>query len=295
MEKSAFSSYTVVEEFEHDVLGELDMNALRKMVAALIVATAIAAPASAKEPVEGVKVGRMSILRNLVSEEKLEQQAGLQYDALTRKAYQQQALLGDNHATTKRVRRIANDMLPHAVKFNERAKTWKWEINVINSPTINAFCMPGGKIVVFTGIIDKLQMTDDEIALVVGHEIAHALREHSRARAAKSTITNVGAIAAGLLIGGNVGQLAQVGGDLLGRRFSRTDETEADLVGMELAARAAYDPRAGVHLWEKMSAAAKGAPPQWLSTHPSGTTRIQTFKDNIKDVLPLYEKAKAGG
>ncbi|MEQ1695520.1 MAG: M48 family metallopeptidase [Hyphomicrobiaceae bacterium] len=271
------------------------MSALRSVAAAMMIAVGIVAPASAKEPVEGVKIGRMSIMRNLVSEEKLEHQASLQYDALTRKAFQQQALLGDNHAITKRVRKIANDLLPHATKFNERAKTWKWEINVINSPTINAFCMPGGKIVVFTGIIDKLQMTDDEIALVVGHEIAHALREHSRARAAKSTITNVGAIAAGLLIGGNVGQLAQVGGDLLGRRFSRTDETEADLVGMELAARAAYDPRAGVRLWEKMSAASKGAPPQWLSTHPSGATRIQTFKDNIKDVLPLYERAKAGG
>jgi len=274
------------------------MRALRNFSIAIVMAASMAvlapAPGSAKEPVEGVKVGRMSILRNLVSDEKMEQQAGLQYDALTRKAFQQQALLGDNHPTTKRVRKIANDLLPHAPKFNERAKTWKWEINVINSPTINAFCMPGGKIVFFTGIIDKLQMTDDEIALVMGHEIAHALREHSRARAAKSTITNVGAIAASIFIGGNVGQLAQVGGDLLGRRFSRNDETEADLVGMELAARAAYDPRAGVRLWEKMSAASKGAPPQWLSTHPSGATRIKTFQDNIKDVLPLYERAKAG-
>ena len=272
------------------------MRAMRVYAVAMMVAFACAVPHAspvlAKEPVEGVKLGRMSILRNLVSEEKLEQQAGLQYDALTRKAYQSQALLGDNHATTKRVRKIANDLLPHAAKFNERSTTWKWEINVINSPTVNAFCMPGGKIVVFTGIIDKLQLSDDEIALIVGHEIAHALREHSRARAAKSTVTNIGAIAASVLIGGNVGQLAQVGGDLLGRRFSRGDETEADLVGMELAARAGYDPRLGVQLWEKMGQVSKGAQPQWLSTHPSGATRIQTFKDNLKDVLPLYERAK---
>ncbi len=274
------------------------MNMMRGIAATMVVALALAAPVSAREPDGdgGVKVGRMSILRNLVSEEGLEQQAGLQYDALTRKAYQQQALLGENHPTTQRVRKIAGELLPHATKFNERAKTWKWEINVINSPTVNAFCMPGGKIVVFTGIIDKLKMSDDEIALVVGHEIAHALREHSRARAAKGTITNVGAIAVSILTGSNaVGQLASVGGDLLGRKFSRNDETEADLVGMELAARAAYDPRAGVGLWEKMSTFSKGAPPQWLSTHPSGAARIQTFKDNIKDVIGLYEKAKNGG
>jgi predicted Zn-dependent protease len=266
---------------------------LAGVMVACVVATAPVAVHALDPKQDGVKVGRMSILRNLVSEEKMEQQAGLQYDALTRKAYQQQALLPEGHATTKRVRKIADELLPHAYKFNERAKTWKWEINVINSPTINAFCMPGGKIVVFTGIIEKLNMTDDEIALVMGHEIAHALREHSRARAAKQTITNVGAIAVSVLTGSNAaGQLASVGGDLLGRKFSRNDETEADLVGMELAARAGYDPRQGVTLWEKMGAANKGAPPQWLSTHPASSTRIETFRTNLKDVMPLYEKAK---
>ncbi len=267
------------------------MTRVKILAAALIVLMGFVAPASARES-DGVKIGRMSILRNLVSEEKMEKTAALQYDALTRKAYQQQALLGDDNAHVKRVRRIATELLPHSYKFNERARTWKWEINVINSATINAFCMPGGKIVFFTGIIEKLKLTDDELALVMGHEIAHALREHSRARAAKTTITNVGAIAVGLLVGGNAGQLAQVGGDLLGRRFSRSDETEGDLIGMELAARAGYDPRAGVSLWEKMGAASKGAPPQWLSTHPSSTSRIATIKANLKDVLPLYEKAK---
>ena len=270
------------------------------LTAVILGAALVLAPAAAREPGnsdnEGVKIGRKSILRSLVSEDKLEAQAGLQYDALTRKAYQEQALLGDDNAMTKRVRKIASELLPHAGKFNDRAKTWKWEINVINSPTVNAFCMPGGKIVVFSGIIEKLNMSDDEIALVVGHEIGHALREHSRARAAKGTITNVLAIGAAIVTGSNaVGQLASVGGDLLGRKFSRNDETEADLVGMELAARAAYDPRTGVGLWEKMSQLSKSAPPQWLSTHPSNANRIQTFKDNVKDVMHLYEAAKAGG
>jgi len=269
----------------------------RWMVVAALAACALT-PAAAREPDsdenEGVKLGRLSILRSLVSEDRLERQAGLQYDALTQKASAQQALLRDDHPTVQRVRGIASKLLPHTGKFNDRAKTWKWEINVINSQTVNAFCMPGGKIVVFTGIIDQLHMTDDEIALVVGHEIAHALREHSRARAAKGTITNVLAIGAAVLTGSNaVGQLASVSGDLLGRKFSRNDETEADLVGMELAARSAYDPRAGIGLWEKMSQLSKGAPPQWLSTHPSSVNRIQTFKDNVKDVIHLYEKAQA--
>ncbi len=269
---------------------------VRLLAAAVVLALSLGA-VQAREPQtddkEGVKIGRMSILRSLVSEDRLEQQSALQYDALAQKAADQHALLGDQDPVTLRVRRIANDLLPYAGKFNERARTWKWEINVINSPTVNAFCMPGGKIVVFTGIIDKLQLSDDEIALIVGHEIAHALREHSRARAAKGNITNILAIGAAVLTGSNaVGQLASVSGDLLGRKFSRNDETEADLVGMELAARAGYDPHTGIHLWEKMSDYAKGAPPQWLSTHPSNASRIATFKNNLKDVVGLYEKAK---
>lgn len=244
---------------------------------------------------EGVKIGHMAIVRNLYSGEALEKQALAQYEGLTRKAVQQKALLDENHPQVQRLRRIAAELLPHSYKFNDRARSWNWEINIIASPgTINAFCMPGGKIVFFTGILDKLQLTDDEVALVMGHEIAHALREHARERAAKQAITNVGAIAISILTGSNAaGQLASVGGDLLGRRFSRGDETEADLVGMELAARAGYDPRAGVSLWQKMGAVSKGVPPQWLSTHPSSASRIKTIEDNLKDVMGLYERAKA--
>jgi predicted Zn-dependent protease len=260
-------------------------------VAALAIAMLLALPAGAREP-DGVKVGNPSILRRLVSAEKLEQAGEMQYVQLTRQAFQKRALLPDEHPQVVRLRRIFQDLLPHSYKFNERAKSWKWEVNVVNSPSINAFCMPGGKIAFFTGILQQLQLTDDEVAMIMGHEIAHALREHARERAAKTTLTNVGALAVGVLVGGNVGELARVGGGLLSLKFSRSDETEADLVGMELAARAGYDPRAGITLWEKMSRAAKGAPPQWLSTHPSGTTRIDTIKSNLKDVMPLYERAR---
>jgi predicted Zn-dependent protease len=253
----------------------------------------LATSLAAREPEAGVKVGNPSFVRKLVSAEKVEQQGEMQYLQLTGQVRQKGALLSDNHPQVVRLRRIFQDLLPHSYKFNERAKDWKWEVNVFNARQINAFCMPGGKIAFFTGILQQLQLSDDEVAVVMGHEIAHALREHARERMAKGMLTNVGAIAVSILVGGNAGELARVGGGLLSLKFSRSDETEADLVGMEIAARAGYDPAAGITLWEKMSAAAKGAPPQWLSTHPASTTRIDTIRKNLKDVLPLYEEARA--
>ena len=153
--------------------------------------------------------------------------------------------------------------------------------------------MPGGKIAVFTGILDTLKLTDDELAMVLGHEMAHALREHARARAAKVTLTNVGTLAVGLVIGGNVGELARQGGGLLNLKFNRDDERDADLIGMEIAARAGYDPEAGITLWQKMAQVARGAPPTWLSTHPSSEDRVRRIKAAMKDVAKLYERGKA--
>lgn len=243
----------------------------------------------------GVKVGNPSFVRKLVPAESLEKAAFKQYGMLKQQAISKGALLPADHPQNQRLRRIAADLLPHAHKWNPRAKDWKWEVNLIRSNSINAFCMPGGKIAFFTGIIDRLKLTDDEVAIVMGHEIAHALREHARERAAKNTLTNVGGrIIGSLIFGGGAGEvIGAAGGNLLTLRFSRGDELESDLIGMELAARAGYDPAAGISLWKKMSAAAKGAPPQWLSTHPAGDTRIKLIEDNLKDVAGLYQRAKA--
>ena len=157
--------------------------------------------------------------------------------------------------------------------------------------------MPGGKIAFYTGILDRLQLSDDEVAMVMGHEMAHALREHARERMGKSTATQIGANVLGQVMGlGQIGQtVTQYGAQLLTLKFSREDESEADLVGMELAARAGYDPRAGVTLWRKMAAANKGAPPQWLSTHPSSSSRIADIERNLPKVMPLYEQARRQG
>lgn len=260
------------------------------VIAASAAALLLAGTAFAEE---GVKVPRKSIFTKLISADRVEQSSALQYDQMTRQAFQKGSLLEPNAPEVARVRRIFKDLYPHTFKFNERAKDWKWEINVFRSPMINAFCMPGGKIAFFTGILDKLQLTDDEVAMIMGHEMGHALWEHARERAAKTNLTNIGSRVIGALLFGQAGEvIGAAGSSLAALKFSRNDETEADLIGLELAARAGYDPRAGVTLWQKMSQASKGAPPAWFSTHPSSATRIQTIEKNIPDVQQLYEKAK---
>ena len=258
-----------------------------------IVASVPATAQRTKDDDEGVKVRRASIIRNLVPAASLEKAALQQYGQLRAQAVGRNALLAEDDAQAKRVQRIAKELLPHTHKWNSRAKDWPWEVIVVKTPTVNALCMPGGKIAVFTGIIDTLKLSDDELAMVLGHEMAHALREHARARAAKVTLTNVGTLAVGLVIGGNVGELARQGGGLLNLKFNRDDERDADLIGMEIAARAGYDPQAGITLWQKMAQVARGAPPTWLSTHPSSEDRVRRIKAAMKDVAKLYERGKA--
>ena len=269
------------------------MKASKTLLAAVLCLPLLAPPALAQR--DGVNVGENSVFSRLVSAADMEKMADQQYRQTLREAQQQNALAPANHPQVVRLRAIADRIIPHAIAWNPRAKDWKWEINVIGSKQINAWCMPGGKIAFYTGILNQLQLTDDEAAAVMGHEIAHALREHARERAGKNAATSVGAnVLAQILGAGAIGQQVIGGGaQLLSLRFSRDDETEADIVGLELAARAGYDPRAAVSLWKKMSAANKGAPPQWLSTHPAGATRIGEIERNLPKVLPLYERAKA--
>ena len=255
----------------------------------------LSVPAAARE---GVDVGGISRMAQLVPAETVERSAKQQYAQLLQQGAQQNALVSSDQPQLKRLRAIAKRIIPHAMAWNPRAKDWRWEVNLLSSNQINAFCMPGGKIAFYTGILDKLKLSDDEVAMVMGHEMAHALREHARERMAKTAATQgfaslLGAIAAqqfGIDPGLTEG-VARGGANLFALEFSRSDESEADLVGMELAARAGFDPRAGVTLWQKMSAANKGAPPQWLSTHPSGTTRIAEIQANLPKVMPLYQRA----
>jgi predicted Zn-dependent protease len=259
-------------------------------IAALVVAC-FAQGAVARE---GVEVGGNSAFSKLVPAEQVERSAVQQYAQLLQQAAAKKALGPPEHPEVKRLRRIAQRIIPFALQWNPRARDWQWEVNLIGSPQINAFCMPGGKIAFYSGILKTLQLTDDEVAMVMGHEVAHALREHARERMGKNAATGLGASVLSSILGlGQVGQtVTHYGAQLLTLEFSREDESEADLVGMELGARAGFDPRAGITLWQKMSAVNKSAPPQWLSTHPSGKTRIADMQANLPKVLPLFEKAK---
>ncbi|HEY8605688.1 MAG TPA: M48 family metallopeptidase [Noviherbaspirillum sp.] len=260
----------------------------------------LAVPAWAgKADAEGVQVDEMSALRKLVPEEELEAAAAQQYLDIRKEASQHKALAPDNHPQVQRLNAIANKLVPHAVRWNPRAAQWKWEVSLIGSKDINAFCMPGGKIAFFTGILDQLKLTDDEVAIVMGHEIAHALREHGRERVAKSGLASAGAKIAGFGLSALLGIDPNLAGAATGGianltmlKFSRDDETEADLVGLDIVARAGYDPRAGIALWRKMGMVNKTENLQWLSTHPAGKSRIAEIQRHLPSVMPLYAKTK---
>jgi len=203
--------------------------------------------------------------------------------------------LNRDPAQVNRVRAIASRLIPATGAFRGDAPSWKWEVNVVASSEVNAWCMPGGKIAVYTGLIEKLRPTDDELAAVMGHEIAHALREHGRERASQQMVqqTVVGVGAALLGIGDAGASLANVVADVtVGLPYSREFEREADRIGIELSARAGFDPRAAITLWQKMTQVGGGGPPQFLSTHPAPENRIADLQGYSVKVMPLYEAAR---
>ncbi len=230
----------------------------------------------------------------LVSESELEKAAQQSYAQVLEKA-RKAGKLDTDPAMVARVRRIVQRLIPQTRVFRPDAPRWRWEVHVIDSDELNAWCMPGGKIVVYSGLIKKLKLTDDELAAILGHEIAHALREHARERTSQALAANLaldlGAAFLGLDSGSRqlAGTLYQV---TVGLPFSRLHEQEADRIGVELAARAGYDPYAAVRVWEKMARVSKRNPPEWLSTHPSHASRIKDLKKYAARVYPLYLQAK---
>ncbi len=248
---------------------------------------------------DGIQLRPMPSYRKLASSEKMEEQSRQQYLQMMRAAQQKGALAPTSEPQLIRLRAIAQRIIPHATRWNPEAADWKWEVNLLGSPEINAFCMPGGRIGFFSGILTKLKLTDDEAAAIMGHEIAHALREHGREQMVKKTATNVGARLGGAVLSAWLGidpnitdTVAQYGSHFASLKFSRDDEREADLIGLDLAARAGYDPRAGVVLWQKMAAASKGSPPAFMSTHPGGRERIEQMNEHMGVLLPLYARVR---
>ncbi len=203
--------------------------------------------------------------------------------------------LNKNASQTKRVRAISKKLIAQVGVFRKDALAWNWEVNVIDEPTLNAWCMPGGKIAFYSGIIEKLKLTDAEIASIMGHEIAHALKEHSRERASQHKLKQIGLVTASAVLGlkQDTLMLANLASKFaIELPFGRSHETEADNMGIELSARAGYNPDAAVNVWRKMQKISKNQPAEFMSTHPSHENRIKNLTKMSKKVYPLYQKAK---
>ncbi len=251
------------------------------------------------ESVQTTQGGAVGVQRNQymvsgLSSSEVDRMAAESYQEMLAEA-RSKNLLNTDAAMLKRLRTIADRLVGEVDHFRPDARSWDWEVNLIKSDALNASCMPGGKILFYTGIVDQLKLSDDEIAQIMGHEIAHALREHGREAISRAYATQMGTQVIGSLLG--LGDGARQAADLavqygLTLPNSRANETEADLIGLELAARAGYNPEAAVTLWQKMGAASQGQPPAFLSTHPSSSGRIETLRGNIAKVRPLYEAAR---
>jgi len=256
----------------------------------------VAATLAGCETVQTTRPGAVGVERQqtmLVSSDDVNRSAVQAYRQEMKKAASK-GLLNRNAAQVARVRVIALRLAAASGAFRPDAPGWAWESNVITSKEINAWCMPGGKMAVYTGLIEQLNVTDDELAAVMGHEIAHALREHGRERASQAMAQGMALSVLGIAVGASDAslQLAQIITDVtINLPNSRGHELEADRIGVELAARAGYDPRAAVTLWQKMAKAAGGGPPQFLSTHPSPDNRIRDLQVYAERVMPLYRSA----
>jgi len=258
---------------------------------------AVAVLATACQSVQTTQPGAIGVTRKqmmAVSAEKVDEGAKVAYDQEVTKARQAGALNKDKQVYD-RVQKISQRLIPQTKVFRPDALGWAWEVNVQSSEDVNAYCMPGGKIMVYTGLVEQLHATDAELAAVIGHEIAHALREHSRERISRAYAEQVALAGIALATGASntTMQLAsQVSAVTFQLPHSREQEAEADRIGLELMARAGYDPNAAVVLWQKMGKLAQGGPPEFLSTHPSGESRIRDLEAAVPRVLPLYQAAK---
>ena len=230
----------------------------------------------------------------MVSSQEIDKAAAQEYAKVIAQA-RQKGTLDRNAQHVQRVRAIMNRIVPQVGTFRPEARSWAWEVHAIQEDQLNAWAMPGGKMVVYSGLIEKLRLTDDELAAIMGHEIAHSLREHARERVSREMATGLGLGIAGAVFG-----LGQVGQELAGMvaqvtftlPYSRTHETEADRIGVELAARAGYNPQAAISLWQKMLQAGGNGGPQILSTHPSPESRLADLKVYADRVMPLYQQAR---
>lgn len=261
----------------------------------LSLALAMGLLVSACQTVQTTQPGTVGITRTqsmAVSSREIDAASAQAYSKMVQEAARKQQLNRDSAMTT-RVQTIARKLIAQTPVFREDARRWRWEINVFQSEEINAFCMAGGKIGVYAGLINRLQLTDNELAAVMGHEIAHALREHVREQVSLQYATQLPGILLAITTGSRaLSQLGDIVSEVtLGLPHSREAEVEADQMGVELAARAGYDPRAAITLWQKMMRNGGGRPPEFLSTHPDPEARVQDLARITEVVMPLYRQS----
>jgi Zn-dependent protease with chaperone function len=266
---------------------------IQSFVSVLVTVCLLVACANTSRPgVVGVQRSQFM----MISAGQIDRMSAVSYEQQA-KAAQKKNILITSGPQYERLKTIANRLIPQTAVFRDDTRGWNWGLQLIDSPIVNATCAPGGRITFYTGIINKLNLTDDEIAAIMGHEIAHAVREHGREQVsqalAQNLISNVALAAAGAGSAQSIDAANQIMQYVLVLPNSRQNEKEADAIGLELAARGGYDPRAAITLWEKMSKESKGKnPPEFLSTHPSNENRIKDLSALIPKVMPLYEEAK---
>ncbi len=271
---------------------------MRAWILALVATTSFGL--SGCETVDTTQPGVVGIDRDqrmMVSSGEINGAAAQAYQEVLADAKKQNALDRDP-TQVARIQAIAKRLIPATAAFRTDAPKWPWEMHVLSSKEVNAWAMPGGKMAVYSGLIENLKATDDELAAVMGHEIAHALREHSRERASQQMGQQVALGVLGAVVGAPqiAMDLAPMVLDLtFNLPHARGHEQEADRIGVELAARGGYDPRAAISLWEKMQKLGGGQPPKFLSTHPSHEDRISDLRAYSERVMSLYRTAKSGG
>ena len=266
---------------------------IQALVSVLVASCLLVACANTSRPgVVGVQRSQFM----MISTAQIDRMSAISYEQQA-KAAQKKKILITSGPEYERLKTIANRLIPQTAVFRDDTRNWNWGLQLIDSPIVNATCAPGGRITFYSGIINKLNLTDDEIAAIMGHEIAHAVREHGREQVsqalAQNIISNVALAAAGAGSAQSIDAANQIMQYVLVLPNSRQNEREADAIGLELAARGGYDPRAAITLWQKMSKESQGKnPPEFLSTHPSNENRIKELSALIPKVMPLYEAAK---
>ncbi|WP_201643747.1 M48 family metallopeptidase [Paraburkholderia metrosideri] len=258
-------------------------------------ANAPASPPPYTTPNTQLRYGGYMVFRNLIPSPVLEAQAAEEFSQITYGAEHAKSLYGDTDAHVVRIRSIVDKMIPYSLKWNERAKTWKWDVAVVRSTDIRMYCLPGGKIVVYSGLLDRVHLNDNELGMLIGHEIAHALREHARERLGQlqaSQLDSSGTIPQLFGLADLGAAPLGIGSRLLEMKYENTDETEADVIGSDIASRAGFDPRAAVTLWDKLADATRGDRDRgFIYVHPYTPARRADIIKRLPDMLPLYAKA----